>query len=246
MGNCLGKGKGRRSGPPPPLSPLEQKLVDAINSRRGAEGSNPIKHFNTLLMKFGKIGKGFESLRAVFKELDADGSGSISKEDLVKGYESAGLPPWRSSEEQEEILEAADFDGNNTIEFREFVVIVALNHVLGMGAGEVGAGEGEGSAVEGSGAGISPELTAAIDLSVNTFLFLDDSGNGTLERNEVLQSLDESRGQGKGQAGNAAIMKRRFEEMDWDNNGNISYLEFLFALESWVGIEDQEDSEGDS
>ena len=111
---------------------------------------------------------------------------------------------------------------------------------------EGGAGEGEGSAVEGSGTGISPELTTAIDLSVNTFLFLDDSGNGTLERNEVLQSLDESRGQGKGQAGNAALMKRRFEEMDWDNNGNISYLEFLFALESWVGIEDQEDSEEDS
>ena len=69
------------------------------------------------------------------------------------------------------------------------------------------------------------------------------SGNGTLERNEVLQSLDESRGQGKGQAGNAAIMKKRFEEMDWDKNGNISYLEFLFALESWVGIEDQEDED---
>ena len=233
MGNCLGAGGSKRRGPPPPLSPLEQKLVDAINSRRGDEGSNPIKHFNTLLMKFGKIGKGFESLRAVFNSLDTNSSGSISKEDLVKGYSSAGLPPWRSQEEQEEILEVADFDGNNTIEFREFVVIVALNHVLGMGEG--GAGE--------VGTSISPELTAAIDLSVNTFLFLDDSGNGTLERNEVLQSLDESRGQGKGQAGNAAIMKRRFEEMDWDNNGNISYLEFLFALESWVGIEDQEDGD---
>ena len=135
MGNCLGAGGSRRRGPPPPLSPLEQKLVDAINSRRGAAGSNPIKHFNTLLMKFGKIGKGFESLRAVFNSLDANSSGSISKEDLVKGYSSAGLPPWRSQEEQEEILEVADFDGNNTIEFREFVVIVALNHVLGMGAG---------------------------------------------------------------------------------------------------------------
>lgn len=239
MGNCLGAGGSKRRGPPPPLSPLEQKLVDAINSRRGDEGSNPIKHFNTLLMKFGKIGKGFESLRAVFNSLDTNSSGSISKEDLVKGYSSAGLPPWRSQEEQEEILEVADFDGNNTIEFREFVVIVALNHVLGMGAGGAG-GEGEAGEV---GTSISPELTAAIDLSVNTFLFLDDSGNGTLERNEVLQSLDESRGQGKGQAGNAAIMKRRFEEMDWDNNGNISYLEFLFALESWVGIEDQEDGD---
>ena len=240
MGNCLGGGRARRGGAPPPLSPLEQKLVDAINSRRGAEGSNPIKHFNTLLMKFGKIGKGFESLRAVFKSLDADSSGSISKEDLGKGYSAAGLPPWRSQEEQEEILEVADFDGNNTIEFREFVVIVALNHVLGMGAG--GAGWG-GEEAGGAGAGISPELTTAIDLSVNTFLFLDDSGNGTLERNEVLQSLDESRGQGKGQAGNAAIMKKRFEEMDWDKNGNISYLEFLFALESWVGIEDQEEED---
>ena len=38
-------------------------------------------------------------------------------------------------------------------------------------------------------------------------------------------------------------MKKRFEDMDWDKNGNISYLKFLFALESWVGIEDQEEED---
>ena len=42
---------------------------------------------------------------------------------------------------------------------------------------------------------------------------------------------------------------RRFEELDWDKNGKVSFREFLFALEKWLGIdaddagEDMEDED---
>jgi len=29
--------------------------------------------------------------------------------------------------------------------------------------------------------------------------------------------------------------------MDWDGNGNISFTEFLFAFESWVGLEEEDE-----
>ena len=40
----------------------------------------------------------------------------------------------------------------------------------------------------------------------------------------------------KGGAGGNALMLKRFEEMDWDRSGQISFMEFLFALEDWVGM----------
>lgn len=35
------------------------------------------------------------------------------------------------------------------------------------------------------------------------------------------------------------------EEMDWDKNGMVNFKEFLFAFTHWVGIEDNEDEEGE-
>jgi hypothetical protein len=35
------------------------------------------------------------------------------------------------------------------------------------------------------------------------------------------------------------------EEMDWDRNGMVNFKEFLFAFTHWVGIEDNEDEDGE-
>ena len=30
-------------------------------------------------------------------------------------------------------------------------------------------------------------------------------------------------------------------EMDWDQSGRVTFKEFLFAVEGWVGLEDEEE-----
>lgn len=35
------------------------------------------------------------------------------------------------------------------------------------------------------------------------------------------------------------------EEMDWDHNGMVNFKEFLFAFTYWVGIDENEDEEGE-
>ena len=35
----------------------------------------------------------------------------------------------------------------------------------------------------------------------------------------------------------------RFDEMDWDANGMVSFKEFLFAMESWVGMDDEDEED---
>lgn len=35
------------------------------------------------------------------------------------------------------------------------------------------------------------------------------------------------------------------EEMDWDKNGTVTFKEFLFAFTRWVGIDNEDDDDGD-
>jgi len=41
----------------------------------------------------------------------------------------------------------------------------------------------------------------------------------------------------------ARIGMQRFEEMDWDKDGKITFKEFLFAFTDWVGLEDETEEE---
>ena len=38
-----------------------------------------------------------------------------------------------------------------------------------------------------------------------------------------------------------SLTAQRFAEMDWDTNGQVSFKEFLFAFEGWVGLDEDED-----
>ncbi|XP_060080010.1 calmodulin-beta-like [Ylistrum balloti] len=63
------------------------------------------------------------ALQDAFNMFDIDGNGSISVEELGLAMRSIGENP--SSKEIRQIVECADLDRNGTIEFEEFVVMVA-------------------------------------------------------------------------------------------------------------------------
>ena len=176
-------------------------------------------------MKFGRIGTAFESLREVYAATDTDGNGTIDMGEFTEGAMLMGYT--LGEEEKKEIFEAADIDGNRDIDFKEFIVMCALLHVL----------EGESKADAPAAPGeLAKNVKEAFELAIDSFLFLDVNCSGLLDKDEVLAALNS-----KGGAGGNALMLKRFEEMDWDRSGQISFMEFLFALEDWVGIENEED-----
>ena len=64
-----------------------------------------------------------EELKQIFKELDRDGNGSISMEEL-----KAGLGERENAEELLRILQAADTDGNGSINYTgKYIISVSLN-----------------------------------------------------------------------------------------------------------------------
>ncbi|XWS09137.1 hypothetical protein CRYUN_Cryun40dG0060200 [Craigia yunnanensis] len=66
----------------------------------------------------------------------------------------------------------------------------------------------------------------------------DNNGDGKLNKKDMLKTLNEAF---PWERSPARVTRTRFKEMDWDNNGKVSFREFLFAFINWVGIESDEE-----
>ncbi|QHO48746.1 hypothetical protein HN51_000762 [Arachis hypogaea] len=83
-----------------------------------------------------------------------------------------------------------------------------------------------------------PNLESTFETLVDAFVFLDKNKDGYVSKNEMIEAINEG-----GERSSGRIAMKRFEEMDWDQNGMVNFKEFLFAFTRWVGIEDEEDEE---
>ena len=60
-------------------------------------------------------------LGKIFKSIDLDGDGNLTKEEILQGYEQHfGIPI--TEEQVNEMFEKIDLDGNGTIDYTEFVM----------------------------------------------------------------------------------------------------------------------------
>nr|CAB3468379.1 unnamed protein product [Digitaria exilis] len=83
-------------------------------------------------------------------------------------------------------------------------------------------------------------LEATFETLVDAFVFLDKNKDGYVSKDEMIQAINETT---TGERSSGRIAMKRFEEMDWDKNGMVSFKEFLFAFTRWVGIDENEDDE---
>ena len=74
------------------------------------------------LAKFWKSFRDLKSVRAAFKQFDADGDGAISRQEVMAGTKAAGRQ--FTQEEVETFFVLADQDGDGAIDFSEFALIM--------------------------------------------------------------------------------------------------------------------------
>ncbi|KAG0557661.1 hypothetical protein KC19_11G147500 [Ceratodon purpureus] len=187
---------------------IDMQMTQAM-TERAQSGHFTIKSFNSIIMKFPKIDESFGEVRSVFKkfELQVD----FSQEEIQAFYKEC------------------DMDSSNVIEFKEFIVVLALVYLLGTPASQSSTGKTNKSRI-----GLA-QLESTFDTIVEAFVFFDRDHDGFITKDEFVGAINEA---APGKEG-AEIGVQRFEEMKWNKEGRITFKEFLFAFTDWVGLEDE-------
>jgi Ca2+-binding EF-hand superfamily protein len=99
-------------------------------------------------------------------------------------------------------------------------------------------------------------MIKALRLVVEAYCIFDNDGSGTIDKDEVFSMLDEENRRARAAraeapssrhseagAGSTFLSRERWEELDWDHDGKITFKEFLAAMLLWVGVDEEEDEE---
>ncbi|XP_047156778.1 probable calcium-binding protein CML22 [Vigna umbellata] len=200
---------------------IERKIVEM---RRYKFGQSKLKSVDSIVMMFPMFKERLKTLRGMFEQYDEDSNGSIEPNELKKFLEHLELH--LKEKEIENLFEYCDLDGSKGIQFNEFIVLLCLIHLLAEPS----------SSVNSSKAGLE-QVGEIFNTIVEAFVFFDQNGDGKLNKKDMIRTLNETNPRERSPA---RISKHRFQEMDWDKNGQVTFREFLFGFINWVGIEADE------
>ncbi|KAK4278217.1 hypothetical protein QN277_016092 [Acacia crassicarpa] len=225
MGGVLGTGESSRRVWMPETK-IEAKMIEAMK-RRASQGSS-MRSFNTIILKFPKIDENLRKCKSIFEQFDEDSNGVIDQEELKKCFNNLDIA--FTEEEIKDLFEACDINDDMGMKFNEFIVLLCLVYLF----------KDDPVALQTKSRIGMPNLEATFETLVDAFVFLDKNKDGCVSKNEMVEAINETT---SGERSSGRIAMKRFEEMDWDNNGMVSFKEFLFAFTRWVGIDEVEDEE---
>jgi len=92
--------------------------------------------------------------------------------------------------------------------------------------------------------GLEDEICYVMHLIVGCYLLFDTKGRGYIRKKDVSNTVKEQEGAGKS-AASSFLSEDRWNEMDWDQNGSITFEEFVYAFTRWVDIDNEDEDEFD-
>uniref|UniRef100_A0ACD5ZN31 Uncharacterized protein n=1 Tax=Avena sativa TaxID=4498 RepID=A0ACD5ZN31_AVESA len=225
MGGVVGKGDSPRHSTA--ATKLEQKMVEAMQQR--AQEGTSLRSFNSVIMKFPKIDKSLRKCKIIFQQFDEDSNGEIDQLELKNCFQKLDIS--FTDEEIKDLFEACDIYEHMGMKFNEFIVFLCLVYLLNdPTVSEARLRMGLGN------------LEPTFETLVDAFVFLDKNKDGYVSKSEVIEAINET---SAGERSSGRIGVKRFEEMDWDKNGSVTFKEFLFAFTRWVGLDENDDDDDD-
>mmetsp|Transcript_1407 Transcript_1407/g.2005 ORF Transcript_1407/g.2005 Transcript_1407/m.2005 type:complete len:273 (+) Transcript_1407:401-1219(+) len=211
---------------------IQQSVHQALRKHRSRTG---VKALNSILMKFVKIEDGLLTVREAFKTLEKEGTNAVEIGDMEKACEIVQL---ECPDDVLRQLMETGCDPHDLMSFKEFIVTLSLVYLLRNDDDHQPLDELDETEYP------PPKplnkFEEAIASIVDAFNFFDKENLGVLKKVEVMEVFQNA---SRGRKDGGGISMKRFQEMDWDQNGQITFTEFLFAFESWVGLEDGLDDE---
>jgi len=231
-------------------------LIKKIEGMRGPDGVIKYPSLNKVLLKFAKIERVLKKIHMIFDSFDVDKSGGIDLNELADAMVKMGHEC--SEEEVMDLFNQANVDGaaekdtgQQVLDKREFMLCLAIGYVIGiipLIASPKGASVAQPATVQAIDSadlhlgddvleGSSQEIHDVMQLIVETYLIFDRNATGFIQKGLLPKTVDELGRKGEG-GSNPLLSEDRWKEMDWDQNGCITFEEFVFSFQKWV-ITDQ-------
>ncbi|PIN11265.1 Calmodulin and related proteins (EF-Hand superfamily) [Handroanthus impetiginosus] len=156
---------------------LERKIMEIS---KNASGNSNFKSIDSIIMKFPQIREELTQIRDVFEQYDEDSNGSIDNEELKKCLRSLEFSV--GDEEIDDLFHYCDMDGNEGLEFNEFIVLLCLIYLL----------TDSSSSSHATLKMYWPQVEATFNTIIEVFLFLDKNSDGKLERKDVVKALNQA------------------------------------------------------
>ncbi|CAN0330377.1 unnamed protein product [Pylaiella littoralis] len=225
---------------------MHSKLIAALQRKK--EGyRNKFKQemsFTRVLLKLGTVRTFMIDIRRVFNERDTDESGRIDICEMSAAMKD--LQVNLSEDEINTLFKMADFYEDKQLTMKQFLVVLAMGYVLDAIPDLLESPEKAEAEAAARAAGrrmsnfYNKEKTVreALELFTYAYLLFDKDCKGVISRQEVMVVVAEN---GQRDTGSMSVLSQeRWDEMDWDSNGDISFGEFVYAFTKWVDVDGEE------
>eukprot|EP00903_Cladosiphon_okamuranus_P012072 g11333.t1 len=222
---------------------IHTKLMTALQKKK-EEYRTKFKQemsFTRLLLKLGTVRTFILDIRRVFEERDTDKSGRIDMCEMSAAMKV--LKVELSEDEVKALFKMADFYEDKQLTMKQFLVVLAIGYVLDAIPDllETPQDPEAGAAAHRRMSNFyNKEQTVrnALELFTYAYLLFDKDCKGVISREEVTAVVAEN---GQKDVGSMNILSQeRWDEMDWDSNGDISFGEFVYAFAKWVDVDGEE------
>ncbi|KAH7934995.1 hypothetical protein HPB52_002571 [Rhipicephalus sanguineus] len=112
---------GRPLSMPRPVSAQtrNENVMKLTAARQLHNTSDAVEKLRLLCLQRGSAG--ILGLGKVFRRMDDNGSGDLSRDEFIKGLDDSGMAPFLEAEDYDKLFEMFDADNSGTIKFDEFI-----------------------------------------------------------------------------------------------------------------------------
>ncbi len=233
MGLCISSMK------PRPMGYLDRRIREQLQSYVANEPElKRARSFHGLVSTFDSMLRSFRDVRAVFDRMDADNSDTIEFDEFLVACDHLRIRKrWRIFGSDDGValdtLRAvylhADSNGDGTIDYREFVCLLALLYLMSDPAAPD---------MEDPQSDTQRVAHNAMTKALDAWLLFDPKGEGFIRRSQVSSVLDslslrkihpEDRGMFRS-------LRARLRGLPCDSYGTVTLQAFLVAVQGWIDL----------
>jgi len=204
----------------------EKKLESAPDSKSAKEKHKrrhtATKGMTRLTMKFPKIRHSFRECKKVF-DAKVGAKDGLSKSEMKSllielGADSEHL----TDSELTRIFKTANLDGDDDIDFKEFLIAAAVGCFLNEDIDHEEQSED------------FKKIRNGFLVAKEAFDFIDKDGGGSIDFEELRMAFSSMKQ-------DDATVRARLKELDFNEDDDISFPEFVYGITAWVGMDPDED-----